>query len=128
MKSLALFLFMIALVSSSLQAQDVIVYTHHESPYKSSTKTYAEKEETPIVKPFKVNHNQIPQHPMPVGNFLNISHKLPKNSSYQIYDDKGVRFLMGRLTVNGVIQVKSLSKGTYKLHFNDKPILWFIKK
>ena len=128
MKSLALFLFMIALVSSSLQAQDVIVYTHHESPYKSSTKTYAEKEETPIVKPFKVNHNQIPQHPMPVGNFLNISHKLPKNSSYQIYDDKGVRFLMGRLTVNGVIQVKSLSKGTYKLHFNYKPILWFIKK
>jgi hypothetical protein len=91
-------------------------------------KTYAEKEETPIVKPFRVNHNQIPQHPMPVGNFLNISHKLPKNSSYQIYDDKGVRFLMGRLTVNGVIQVKSLSKGTYKLHFNDKPILWFIKK
>jgi len=119
---------MIALVSSSLQAQDVLVYTHQENPYKSSTKTYDEKEETSIVKPFKDNHNQIPLHANPVGNFLNVSHKLPKKSSYQIYDDKGVQFLMGRLTVNGVIPAKNLSKGTYKLHINHKPILWFIKK
>ena len=76
----------------------------------------------------KSKHNQIPLHATPVDNFLNVSHKLPKNSSYQIYDDKGVQFLVGRLTVNGVIPVKSLSKGTYKLHLNDKPILWFIKK
>ena len=128
MKSLPLFLFMIVLASYSLQAQDVIVYTHNENPYKSSIKTYDEKEETPFVKSFKDKQNQIPLHTIPVGDFLNVSHKLPKNSSYQIYDDKGVRFLMGRLTANGVIQVKSLSKGTYKLHFNDKPILWFIKK
>ena len=128
MKSLPLFLFMIVLASYSLQAQDVIVYTHHENPYKSSTKTSDEKEEALPTKPSKDKHDQIPLHATPVGNFLNVSHKLPKNSSYQIYDDKGVRFLMGRLTANGVIQVKSLSKGTYKLHFNDKPILWFIKK
>ena len=128
MKSLPLFLFMIALASYSLQAQDVVVYTHYEKPHKSSTKTYDEKEETPFVKPFKDKHSQIPLHATPVGNFLNVSHKLPKNSSYQIYDDKGVQFLMGRLTVNGVIPVKSLSKGTYKLHINDKPVLWFIKK
>ena len=128
MKSLALFLFMIALASYSLQAQDVVVYSHHENPYKSSTKTSDEKKESRLVKPSKDKHNQIPLHATPVGNFLNVSHKLPKNSSYKIYDDKGVQFLVGRLTVNGVIPVKSLSKGTYKLHLNDKPILWFIKK
>lgn len=128
MKSLALFLFMIALASYSLQAQDVVVYSHHENPYKSSTKTSDEKKESRLVKPSKDKHNQIPLHATPVGNFLNVSHKLPKNSSYQIYDDKGVQFLVGLLTVNGVIPVKSLSKGTYKLHLNDKPILWFIKK
>ena len=128
MKSLALFLFMIALASYSLQAQDVVVYSRHENPYKSSTKTSDEKKESRLVKPSKDKHNQIPLHATPVGNFLNVSHKLPKNSSYQIYDDKGVQFLVGLLTVNGVIPVKSLSKGTYKLHLNDKPILWFIKK
>jgi hypothetical protein len=119
MKSLALFLFMIALASYSLQAQDVVVYSHHENPYKSSTKTSDEKKESQLVKPSKDKHNQIPLHATPVGNFLNVSHKLPKNSSYQIYDDKGVQFLVGRMTVNGVIPVKSLSKGTYKLHLND---------
>jgi len=119
---------MIALASYSLQAQDVVVYSHHENPYKSSTKTSDEKKESRLVKPSKDKHDQIPLHATPVGNFLNVSHKLPKNSSYKIYDDKGVQFLMGRLTVNGVIPVKSLSKGTYKLHLNDKPILWFIKK
>ena len=119
---------MIALASYSLQAQDVVVYSHHENPYKSSTKTSDEKKESRLVKPSKDKHNQIPLHATPVGNFLNVSHKLPKNSSYQIYDDKGVQFLVGRLTVNGVIPVKSLSNGTYKLHLNDKPILWFIKK
>ena len=119
---------MIALASYSLQAQDVIVYTHYESPYKSSTKTSDEKEEALPTKPSKDKHDQIPLHATPVGNFLNVSHKLPKNSSYKIYDDKGVQFLVSRLTVNGVIPVKSLSKGTYKLHLNDKPILWFIKK
>ena len=128
MKSLALFLFMSALASYSLQAQDVVVYSHHENPYKSSTKTSDEKKESQLVKPSKDKHNQIPLHANPVGNLLNVSHKLPKNSSYQIYDDKGVQFLVGRMTVNGVIPVKSLSKGTYKLHLNDKPILWFIKK
>lgn len=119
---------MIALASYSLQAQDVVVYSRHENPYKSSTKTSDEKKESRLVKPSKDKHNQIPLHATPVGNFLNVSHKLPKNSSYQIYDDKGVQFLVGRLTVNGVIPAKSLSKGTYKLHLNDKPILWFIKK
>lgn len=128
MKSSALFLFIIALVPSSLKAQDVIVYTHYENPYKSSTKTSNEKEKARLAEPLKDKHDQIPVHATPVGNFLNISHKLPKNSSYQIYDDKGVWFLMGRLTVNGVIPVKNLSKGTYKLHLNDKPIFWFIKK
>lgn len=121
-------LFMIALASYSLQAQDVIVYAHNENPYKSSIKTYDEKEETPFVKPFKDKQNQIPLHTIAVGDFLNVSHKLPKNSSFQIYNDQGVRSLVGRLTVNGVIPVKSLSKGTYKLHINDKPVLWFIKK
>lgn len=128
MKSLPLFLFMIALASYSLQAQDVVVYSHNEKPYKLSTKTSNEKEETPRVKPLKNKHDHIPLHATPVGNFLNVSHKLPKNSSYQIYNDKGVQFLVGRLTVNGIIPVKNLSKGTYKLHINDKPILWFIKK
>lgn len=119
---------MIALASYSLQAQDVVVYTHYEILYKSSTKTSDEKEKALPTKPLKDKHDQIPLHATPVGNFLNVSHKLPKNSSYKIYDDKGVQFLVGRLTVNGVIPVKSLSKGTYKLHLNDKPILWFIKK
>lgn len=84
MKSLALFLFMIALASYSLQAQDVIVYNHHENPYKSSIKTSNEKEKVRLAKPLKDKHDQIPLHATPVGNFLNISHKLPKNSSYQI--------------------------------------------
>lgn len=128
MKSLALFLFMIALASPSLQAQDVVVFTHYENQYKSSTKTSDDKKEARLIKPSKDKHDQIPLHATPVGNFLNVSHKLPKNSSYQIYDNKGVQLLVGRLTVNGVIPVKSLSKGTYKLHINDKPILWFIKK
>ena len=119
---------MIALVSSSLQAQNVVVYTHHENPHKSSTKTFDEKKEARLIKPSKDKHDQIPLHATPVGNFLNISHKLPKNSSYQIYDDKGVQLLVGRLTVNGVIPVKSLSKGTYRLHLNDEAIFWFIKK
>lgn len=119
---------MIALASHSLQVQDVVVYTHYENPYKSSTKTSDEKEEALPNKPSKDKHDQIPLHATPVGDFLNVSHKLPKNSSYKIYDDKGVQFLVGRQTVNRVIPVKSLSKGTYKLHLNDKPILWFIKK
>lgn len=119
---------MIALASYSLQAQDVIVYAHHKNPYKSATKTSSEKEEGLPTEPSKDKQDQIPLYAKPVGNFLNVSHKLPKNSSYQIYDDKGKQFLVGRLTVNGVIQVKSLSKGTYKLHLNDKPILCFIKK
>ncbi|MCH1471207.1 MAG: hypothetical protein L7T85_01360 [Flavobacteriaceae bacterium] len=128
MKSLPLFLFMIAFASYSLQAQDVVVYTNHKNPYKSSTKTSNEKEKARLAKPLKDKHDQIPLHATPVGNFLNVSHKLPKNSSYKIYDDKGVQFLVGRLTVNGVIPVKNLSKGTYKLHINDKPLVWFIKK
>lgn len=118
---------MIAFASYSLQAQDVVVYTHYESPNKSSIKTSDEKKEARLVKPSKDKHDKTPLHATPVGNFLNVSHKLPKNSSYKIFDDKGVQFLVGRLTVNGVIPVKSLSKGTYKLHLNDKPILWFIK-
>ncbi|MGB2387155.1 MAG: hypothetical protein ACPH8A_08125 [Flavobacteriaceae bacterium] len=128
MKSLSLFLFMIAFASYSLQAQDVNVYTHYENPYKSSTKTSDEKEEALPTKPSKDKHDQIPLHATPVGNFLNVSHKLPKNSTYQVYDDKGKQFLYGRLTTNGVIPVKNLSKGTYKLHLNHQPILWFIKK
>lgn len=128
MKSLPLILFMIALASYSLQAQDVVVYTHHENPYKSSTKTSDEKKEARLVKPSKDKHDQIPLHATPVGNFLNVSHKLPKNSTYQVYDDKGKQFLYGRLTTNGVIPVKNLSKGTYKLHLNHQPILWLIKK
>ena len=128
MKSLALFLFMIALASYSLQAQDVVVYSHHENPYKSSTKTSDDKKEARLVKPSKDKHNQIPLHATPVGNFLNVSHKLPKNTTYKVFDDKGLQFLVCRLTTNGVISVKSLSEGTYKLHINDKPILWFIKK
>jgi hypothetical protein len=118
---------MIALASYSLQAQDIVVYAHSEKPHKSTTKTFNEKEETSRIKHLKGKHDEISWHATPVGNFLNISHKLPKNSSYQVYDDKGVQLLVGRLTVNGVISVKSLSKGTYKLHINDKPILWFIK-
>lgn len=119
---------MIAFASYSLQAQDVVVYTHHKNPYKSSTKTSDEKEKARLVKPSKDKHEQIPLHPTPVGNFLNVSHKLPKNTTYKVFDDKGLQFLVGRLTTNGVISVKSLSEGTYKLHINDKPILWFIKK
>lgn len=128
MKSLPLFLFMIALASYSLQAQDVVVYSHYKKPYKSTTKTSDEKEKVPTVKPLKDKHDQIPLHASPVGNFLNISHKLPKNSTYRVYNEKGVQLLIGRLTANGVIPVKSLLKGTYKLHINDKPILWFTKK
>ena len=119
---------MIAFASYSLQAQDVIVYTHYENPYKSSTKTSDEKVEALPTKPSKDKHDQIPLHASPVGNFLNISHKLPKNSTYRVYNEKGVQLLAGRLTANGVIPVKSLLKGTYKLHINDKPILWFTKK
>ena len=119
---------MIALASYSLQAQDVVVYTHYENPYKSSTKTSDEKEEARLVNPSKDKHDQIPLHATTVGNFLNVSHKLPKNTTYEVFDDKDLQFLVGRLTTNGVISVKSLSEGTYNLHINDKPILWFIKK
>ena len=119
---------MIALASYSLQAQDVVVYSHYKKPYKSTKKTSDEKEKVPTVKPLKDKHDQIPLHASPVGNFLNISHKLPKNSTYRVYNEKGVQLLVGRLTANGVIPVKSLLKGTYKLHINDKPILWFTKK
>ena len=118
---------MIAFASYPLQAQDVIVYTHYENPYKSSTKTSDEKEEALPTKPSERQTRSNSATCYPVGNFLNVNHKLPKNSSKKIYDDKGVQFLVGRLTVNGVIPVKSLSKRTYKLHLNDKPILWFIK-
>ena len=128
MKSLPQFLFMIALASYSLQAQDVVVYTHHEDPYKSSTKAYDEIGKTPIIKPFTGKHNQIPLHATPIGSYLNINHKLPRNSSYQIYDEKGAKLVVGQLTVNGVIPVKGLSRGAYKLHLNDKPIFRFIKK
>lgn len=85
---------MIALASYSLQAQDVVVYTHYENPYKSSTKTSDEKEEARLVNPSKDKHDQIPLHATTVGNFLNVSHKLPKNSSYQIYYNKGVQLLV----------------------------------
>ena len=96
MKSLSLLLlFMITLASYSLQAQDVVVYAHHENPYKSSIKTSDEKEEALPNKPSKDKHDQIPLYATPVGNFLNVNHKLPKNSSYKIYDDKGVQFLVG---------------------------------
>lgn len=129
MKSLPLILFMIALASYSLQAQDVVVYTHYERPYKSTTKPSNEIKEVHHTKPVKDSKpNQLPLHATPVGNFLNVSHKLSKNSTYQVYDDKGKQFLYGRLTANGVIPVKNLSKGTYKLHLNHQPILWFIKK
>jgi hypothetical protein len=127
MKSLPQFLFMIVLASCSLQAQDVVVHSHNDKP-RSTTIISNHKEKAQLVKSLKDKHEQIPLHATPIGSFLNVSHKLPKNSTYQIYDDKGVEFLVGRLTVNGVIPVKSLSKGTYKLHINDKPVLWFIKK
>lgn len=127
MKSLPQFLFMIALASCSLQAQDVVVHSHNDKP-RSTTIISNHKEKAQLVKSLKDKHEQIPLHATPIGSFLNVSHKLPKNSTYQIYEDKGVELLVGRLTVNGVIPVKSLSKGTNKLHINDKPVLWFIKK
>lgn len=105
MKSLPQFLFMIALASCSLQAQDVVVHSHNDKP-SSTTIISNHKEKAQLVKSLKDKHEQIPLHATPIGSFLNVSHKLPKNSTYQIYDDKGVEFLVGRLTVNGVSKRK----------------------
>lgn len=105
MKSLPQFLFMIALASCSLQAQDVVVHSHNDKP-RSTTIISNHKEKAQLVKSLRDKHEQIPLHATPIGSFLNVSHKLPKNSTYQIYDDKGVEFLVGRLTVNGVSKRK----------------------
>ena len=59
---------MIAFASYSLQAQDVVVYTHHKNPYKSSTKTSNEKEKARLAKPLKDKHDQIPLHATPVND------------------------------------------------------------
>ena len=105
MKSLLQFLFMIALASCSLQAQDVVVHSHNDKP-RLTTIISNHKEKAQLVKSLRDKHEQIPLHATPIGSFLNVSHKLPKNSIYQIYDDKGVEFLVGRLTVNGVSKRK----------------------
>lgn len=78
--------------------------------------------------PSKNKMDQTRIHASPIGNFLNLNHQYSKNSFYQIFNDKGVPFLAGRLTANGVIKVKSLSKGIYQLQINNKPILWFVKQ
>ena len=74
MKSLSLFLLMIAMESYSLQAQDVLVYAHHENPYKSTTKTSDYKEEALPTKPSKYKHDQIPLHATTVGNYRYPNH------------------------------------------------------
>ena len=127
MKPLPLLLFMVAFATHSLQAQDVFVYAYNENLNIPVVKPFYNKETSDRVTLEKYDNDQTPLFNEPIGNFLNISHLYPKNSRYQIFNDKGIRFLEGRLTANGVINVTSLSKGNYKLYINRKPIIWFIK-
>jgi hypothetical protein len=55
MKSLALFLFMIALASHSLQAQDVVVYTHHETPTNPQQKLLMKRKNPDLSSHRKTN-------------------------------------------------------------------------
>ncbi|MFL2596221.1 MAG: hypothetical protein ACJ0P9_06020 [Flavobacteriaceae bacterium] len=128
MKPLPLLLFMVALATHSLQAQDVVVYAYNENLNIPVVKPFVDKETSDRVTLEKYDNDQTPIFTEPIGNFLNISHLYPKNSRYQIFNDKGVRFLEGRLTANGVIKVTSLLKGSYKLYINHKPVIWFIKE
>ena len=128
MKPLPLLLFMATLATLSLQAQDVVVYSYNKGTHESTTSPSDDDKKLPLVESQKNKNDQTPLYTEPIGNFLNISHLYPKNSRYQVFDDKGVRFLEGRLTANGVIKVTSLSKGTYKLYINKKPVIWFKKE
>lgn len=128
MKPMPLLLLMVALATHSIQAQDVVVYAYNENLNNPVIKPFGDREISHRVTLEKNDNDQIPLHTEPIGNFLNISHLYPKNPRYQIFNDKGVRLLEGRLTANGVIKVTSLSKGSYKLYINRKPIIWFIKE
>ena len=128
MKPMPLLLLMVALATHSIQAQDVVVYAYNENLNYPVIKPFGDKEKSQSVTLDINDNDQTPLHTQPIGNFLNISHLYPKNSRYQIFNDKGVQFLEGRLTANGVIKVTSLSKGSYKLYINRKPIIWFIKE
>ena len=128
MKPLPLLLFMVAFATHSLQAQDVVVYAYNEILNTPVVKPFDDKETSHLIALEKNDNDQTPNFTQPIGNFLNICHLYPKNSRYQIFNDKGVRLLEGRLTANGVIKVTSLSKGSYKLYINRKPIIWFIKE
>ena len=119
---------MVAFATHSLQAQDVVVYAYNENLNIPVVKPFVDKETSDRVILEKYDNDQTPIFTEPIGNFLNISHLYPKNSRYQIFDDKDVQFLEGRLTANGVIKVTSLLKGSYKLYINHKPIIWFIKE
>lgn len=128
MKLLPLLFYCITSASIALHAQNVIAYSHHEKLYQSIGNTPTETVKYAVEKPITNKMDQTRIHTSPIGNFLNLSHQYPKNSFYQILNDKGVPFLTGRLTANGVIKVKSLSKGTYQLQINNKPILRFVKQ
>ena len=119
---------MVAFATHSLQAQNVVFYAYNENLNTPIIKPFGDREISHSVTLEKNDNDQIPLHTQPIDNFLNISHLYPKNSRYQIFNDKGVRLLEGRLTANGVIKVTSLSKGSYKLYINRKPIIWFIKE
>ena len=127
MKPMPLLLLMVALATHSIQAQDVVVYAYNEILNTPVVKPFDDKETYHLIALEKNDNDQTPNFTQPIGNFLNICHLYPKNSRYQIFNDKGVRLLEGRLTANGVIKVTSLSKGSYKLYINRKPIIWFIK-
>lgn len=128
MKLSPLLFYCITSASIALHAQSVIAYSHDENLYKSTGSPPGETAKIFAEKPIKNKMDQTRIHASPIGNFLNLNHQYSKNSFYQIFNDKGVPFLAGRLTANGVIKVKSLSKGIYQLQINNKPILWFVKQ
>ncbi len=121
MKLLPLLLYCITSASIALHAQNVIAYSHHEKLYQSIGNTPTETVKYAVEKPITNKMDQTRIHTSPIGNFLNLSHQYPKNSFYQILNDKGVPFLTGRLTLTALLKLKVFQKEPINFRSTTSP-------
>ncbi len=66
-------------------------------------------------------------YPNPASDYIKVS-KLTRTENFKIYDMLGIEVLNGSIALNGQIEIKSLNKGMYFIHFDDRSTMKFIKK